>query len=105
MSKNITEWIEQIHSWANSKGWWSRPTDTIAAKLLLIHSEVSEAAEDLRTARLCPKGAPDADYDDLRVVNYEDGKPVGFASELADTVIRIFDMAGQIGLDLEAIID
>jgi len=30
----------------------------------------------------------------------ENGKPEGVASELADTVIRICDLAGMLGLDL-----
>ena len=32
------------------------------------------------------------------------GKPEGVASELADTVIRIADMCGALGIDLEAAI-
>ncbi len=31
----------------------------------------------------------------------EDGKPEGFPSEIADVVIRCFDLCGQCGIDLE----
>ncbi|MBR3996408.1 MAG: hypothetical protein IKI97_14170, partial [Clostridia bacterium] len=34
----------------------------------------------------------------------EDGKPEGVPSELADAVIRCFDMADYYGIDLEAAI-
>lgn len=115
--KTFGDWAREIHDWSTGNGWWSRPTDNIAGKLLLVHSEVSEAAEELRTAGPCPHGAPDVDFDDLRRVEYqhpvesdirldfnEDSKgrllkPVGFRSELADTLIRILDIYARIGAD------
>lgn len=106
MSEQITmnEWASRIHGWAVGKGWWSRPTDTIPAKLLLIHSEISEAAECLRDARPCPKGAPDFDYDDLRDLKRWEGKPVGFALEIADTIIRCLDLCAQVGIDIDEVV-
>ena len=62
------------------------------ALLALIHSEVSEALEDVRKAEL-----------GLRFES--SGKPVGLPSELADVIIRVADMAYQLDIDLgEAII-
>jgi NTP pyrophosphatase (non-canonical NTP hydrolase) len=102
MSLNM--WANKIHAWARSKGWWDRDQDTPVSKLLLIHSEVSEAAEDLR-----------GDLD-LNKIYYQDSndpekimsndkcgkcKPVGFASEIADTVIRILDLCAALGIDIE----
>jgi NTP pyrophosphatase (non-canonical NTP hydrolase) len=64
---------------------------TIAEKLALIHSETSEALEDVRAGR-------DIDSNTYRA----DGKPEGLPSELADIIIRIGDLAGWLGIDLEA---
>lgn len=102
--KTLNDWRDDVHAQAVRAGWWSKPTDTIPAKLLLVHSELSEAVEAMRDARPCPKGAPDVDYDDLRAVTRWNGKPEGFAVEIADTVIRLLDLAGQIGLDLDALV-
>ncbi len=99
----ISEWQRVIHDWAVSKGWWSdafgaqghgtlswsqnqHHRGVACEKLLLIHSEVSEAAEEIRNADL-PKPLTD--------------KPEGFGVELADVAIRLFDLCEVCGIDLE----
>lgn len=56
----------------------------------MIHSEVSEVLEELRKGK-----SPTETY------YSENGKPDGIPSELADAVIRCFDMADYYGIDLE----
>jgi len=100
----LNDWVEESHGRAAEKGWWDDCAyrgenddfeilnecvyDKIPEKLALIHSEVSEALEDFRNGTMV------TDYE-------ENGKPVGFNTELADILIRVFDLAGALGIDLE----
>jgi len=76
-TKTITEWCKEVHTVAVDHGWWddARP---IPELLCLIHSEVSEALEAHRS-------------DDIH--NLEE--------ELADVVIRVFDLCAALNIDLE----
>ena len=77
------------HAIAVTKGWWEEDRN-VGELLALIHSEVSEALEEWRID------------EDLAVIRMEGDKPVGFAVELADTLIRICDLAESAGIDLNA---
>lgn len=57
--------------------------------IALMHSELSEALEDIRSNKW-------ASYSD------EKGKPCGLPSELADVAIRLFHFCGKHGIDLGA---
>ena len=78
------------HQNAKDKGWWDKPRSTLEC-LALIHSEVSEAVEDVRDGNTTIKYA-------------EDGKLNGLPSELADVVIRVFDLAGHLNIDIGKVI-
>lgn len=80
---------------SKNKGWHPEGEKrNIPEMLALIHSEISEALEEYRK--------PEAN---LQEIYYEKGKPEGFGVELADTVIRIGDLCGMLGIDLEKMID
>lgn len=68
-------------------------------KLALIHSEISEALEEVRSA---DPNDPIA----LRCVRAResDGKPEGFSVELADAIIRIADLADGLGINLTEVL-
>lgn len=94
--------IRECHESSKSKGWWDGAPeqgdagfpDMVAAKLMLIVSEAAEALEELRanpTILAC-------EHQD------ENGKPLGFGPELADIVIRVFDLAEHLDIDLDQVI-
>ena len=71
------------HIWQQSQGFWE--SDNIGEKVALIHSELSEFLEYHR------KGDPESDH--------IPGLP-GCSEELADVVIRVFDLAAHLGINL-----
>lgn len=68
----------EIHKNAKDHGWWEEKR-TIPELLCLVHSEVSEALEAYR-------------------VNDNDN----FKEELADIVIRVFDMSIGLGINIQS---
>lgn len=89
--KTINEFSREINENAKAKGFWNVPAESrIPQALALIHSEVSEALEESRELSFIPII--------IRMVN---GKPEGFAIELADIMIRVMDLAFALGIDLE----
>lgn len=87
-----------VHTLSVEKGWYEGVVKNDPAvtqqKLLLVHSEISEAVEELRNGR------------DPTEVYYNEGskKPEGFPIEMADAVIRIMDVCEANGIDLESAI-
>lgn len=94
----ITELTAKAHQNAYNKGFWDLPpgveAHNISEKLMLVVSELAEAQEELRSGR-----AADEVYSTIT------GKPEGFGVELADAVIRIADLCGYLGIDLEQLIE
>ena len=74
-------------------GWYDVSDVNIPEKLALIHSEVSEALEEFRSGRPVSLVYTDSN-----------GKPEGFGIELADAIIRIADLCGFLGLDLDYLV-
>ncbi|GAF68846.1 unnamed protein product [marine sediment metagenome] len=82
----IAEIQQQVHRTAIEHGWWDTPRST-GEILMLMVTELAEAMEAYR------EGNPESD------------KIRGFSrmeEELADVIIRLLDLAGKEGLNIEA---
>ena len=85
----LTELVKLAHENAKDKGFWDQPPE-IGTSIALIHSELSEALEAVRTG----KWSYYADNTALEGVDIE----------LADAVIRIADLCGYLCIDLEEVV-
>lgn len=100
----ISTWVEMIHDWAHKQGFYgdeecyrkgitdpnvtstehpssktcNHRSGSVLAQLMLVVTELAEAAEAKRK-----------------------GDAENFREEIADTVIRLFDLAGACGMNLE----
>jgi NTP pyrophosphatase (non-canonical NTP hydrolase) len=73
--------INKANGWDVAKvGDWENP-DKISSKLCLVHSEVSEALEEVR-------------QDDF----------ASFSEELADIIIRVLDLSAGLQIDIDSLI-
>lgn len=126
----VKQLARQSYENSEAHGFWDSPetNETIPSKLMLIVSEVAEALESYRDPRADTsikvpmdqfrqmtrymRMASYANSDvatevSLLVAHCEemsetfDRKPKGFESELADVFIRLGDLAGQQGIDIE----
>ncbi|MCC8157263.1 MAG: hypothetical protein LIO54_08310 [Oscillospiraceae bacterium] len=92
MTVEVKNLVKDAHETAVNHGWWDKEPD-FGTLIALCHSELSEALEEYR------KG-----FKPTEAYIGEKGNPKGIPSELADVCIRIFDMCGYYGIDLEAAI-
>ena len=75
---SLKEWCDLCHSIAKEKGFWEKDRN-IGEALMLVVTELAEAMEGYRHQ----------DHDNFR-------------EELADTFIRLFDLCGGLGIDIQS---
>lgn len=90
--------IAESHNTAVEKGWWQDGDRPILEQLMLMVTELAEAAEQIRDGRTVGT----IWWNTERPVKNSAGKnllkPEGFLAELADVLIRMSDTVGKYGL-------
>lgn len=107
--EGINEMTKLIYSNNRDKGFWDDQRSLVELLMLTV-SELSEAVEALRKNRR-------SDIDTFKrkmsnennkfefKKNFEEYVKDSFEDEIADAVIRLFDMCGGLGIDLESHIE
>jgi NTP pyrophosphatase (non-canonical NTP hydrolase) len=108
---NIEKLIELSHATAKEKGFWDSERN-VPELLMLVVSELSEGLEALRKGHMTSPNISGTLYDayleepypmDAETFKHEFESHIKntFEDEIADTVIRLFDLCGGLGIDLE----
>jgi NTP pyrophosphatase (non-canonical NTP hydrolase) len=107
--------IAQAHGTAKEKGFWDTERN-VSEMLMLIVSEVAEAQEALRKNHYADKSVITGLVQDIELEKsdeefqmdkgiwkglFEDKIKSSFEDEIADVAIRLFDLCGGLGIDLE----
>lgn len=114
----LNELSKRIHQNAKDKGFWDEPRE-IGTLLMLCVSELSEALEAdrignyakierfenlVRTSRIInndPTYIGNITAEQTWTVKFESCIKDSFEDEIADTIIRILDLCGAKGIDIE----
>jgi len=91
---DLNQLASECHAIAVDKGWYDQ-TRTIPELLMLVVSELAEALEEVRNGY-----SPGI----IATVGAEQ-KPVGFAVEIADSIIRILDMCSHLDIDIQRAVE
>ena len=106
----LNEIRDAIHNNSVAKGFWNEPNTNITEKIMLVVTELSEAVEAMRklsrnelyhSISLCNSTIEDFDLNGYD--HYDFGKFIkdSVGDEFADSIIRILDLCGRLGIDIE----
>jgi len=104
--KGLNEASQKIHKASKLKGFYEKPRE-IGTLLMLVVSELSEALEADRKNRYAsdmPTVLLHSDLDTFPEIFKGNVKDT-FEDEIADAIIRLFDLCGYMNIDIEKHID
>ena len=91
----LNELAEEIYQNNKGKGFWDKERN-VGEMLMLVTSELGEAMEAHRKGRFANLEAYEEFSED-----FEDAIKDTFEDEIADSVIRLLDMCGGLGIDID----
>lgn len=106
---NLTELSKEIHQDNREKGFWDKERN-VGEMLMLIVSELGEAMEALRKEKICDDETikdlcNSSKSSDFRGYLHDDFLKYvkdTFQDEMADTLIRLLDLCGGLGIDIQS---
>ena len=106
----LNEVRDAIHANSIAKGFWEEPNTNITEKIMLVVTELSEAVEAMRkldkedllflTVR-CNHVIKEFDVKGYDADMFTGGIKDTVGDEFADSIIRILDLCGRLGIDIE----
>ena len=105
MKANLNQISKQFHKCSKNKGFWDEKRE-IGTLLMLIVSELSEALEADRKTKHANLSAFEYREEDRKlpedfICDFQELIKDTFEDEIADTFIRLFDLVGHLGIDIE----
>lgn len=100
MKTNLNKISKELHKYAVKKGFWEKPRET-GTLLMLIVSELSEALEADRKNHHADIRLFEVDEKLKISTAFKDNIKDSFEDEIADTFIRLFDLVGYMGIDID----
>lgn len=99
MSLNVM--AKRIYEGNKERGFWDNERN-IGETLMLVVTELSEALEAHRSGRLVTeKGKAEYLSQNAMAQSFKDNIKDTFEDEIADAVIRLFDLCGGLGIDID----
>jgi len=100
--KTLNQLRDEIHEYAINKGFWDNQRET-GTLLMLCVSELAEAMEADRNVLYADLELIEKDKENFIDFkwSFENSIKDTFEDELADTIIRILDLCGAKGIDIE----